>query len=119
MTVKKIKAFRRRQNRVRKNSRRINYGKLRLSVYRSNKHISAQIVDDIKQETLFSASTYEKDFGDKKTWNEEAAVWVGQTIAKRALDSKIKDVYFDRGGFVYFGKVKALADSARKAGLNF
>lgn len=93
----------------------------RLSVFRSEKHIYAQIIDDTKGITLVSASTAEKALKEnlKKTWNIEAAKEVGKLIAERALAKGIKDVVFDRGGFKYHGRVKALADSAREAGLKF
>lgn len=93
----------------------------RLSVFRSNNHMYAQIIDDTKGITLCSASTLEKDVaGDlTKTNNTEAAGKVGELVAKRAMDKGIKEVVFDRGGFIYAGKVKALADAAREAGLEF
>ncbi len=81
----------------------------------------AQIIDDDAQNTLVSASTLQKDVKAKleKTNDVKAAAYVGEVIAKRALDKGIKDVVFDRGGYVYHGKVQALADAAREAGLNF
>ncbi len=91
----------------------------RLSVYRSSTHIYAQIIDDIKGETLCAFSTKSKDFKGTKTWNIQAAEQVGETIAKLALAKNVKDVVFDRGEYYYHGRVKALAESARKAGLNF
>ncbi len=93
----------------------------RLAVFRSNKHMYAQIIDDDAQNTLVSASTLQKDVKAnlEKTDNVEAAAYVGKVIAERALDKGIKDVVFDRGGYVYHGKVQALAEAAREAGLNF
>ncbi len=93
----------------------------RLAVYRSNKHIYAQIIDDDAQNTLVSASTLQKDVKEnlEKTNDVEAASYVGKVIAERALDKGITDVVFDRGGYVYQGKVQALAEAAREAGLNF
>lgn len=93
----------------------------RLAVFRSEKHIYAQIIDDTKGVTLIAASTVEKAMREKlkKTWNVEAAKEVGKLIAERALAKGIKEVVFDRGGFKYHGRVKALADSAREAGLKF
>jgi len=93
----------------------------RLAVFRSEKHIYAQIIDDTKGVTLVAASTVEKAMREKlkKTWNVEAAKEVGKLIAERALAKGIKEVVFDRGGFKYHGRVKALADSAREAGLKF
>lgn len=91
----------------------------RLAVYRSNKHISAQIIDDSKQTTLVSASTFEKGNKLAVGSNIEAAKLVGETIAKRAIEAGITEVVFDRGGFLFHGRVKALADAAREAGLKF
>ena len=93
----------------------------RLAVFRSNNHMYAQIIDDTVGNTLVSASTAEKAVKAEltKTNNVEAAAYVGTVIAKRALEKGIKTVVFDRGGFIYQGKVQALADAAREAGLNF
>ena len=93
----------------------------RLSVYRSNRDIYAQIIDDTVGNTLVSASTLESSIKAEasKTNNVEAAVLVGTAIAKKALEKGITTVVFDRGGFIYEGKVKALADAAREAGLEF
>jgi large subunit ribosomal protein L18 len=93
--------------------------KPRLSVFRSDKHIYAQIIDDTKGHTLVSASTVDKELSSKleKTNNVEAAKLVGELVAKRALDKGLNEVVFDRGGYVYHVKVKALADAAREAGL--
>lgn len=93
----------------------------RLAVYRSTKHIYAQIIDDIKGVTLVSASSVDPELKEKISHggNIEAAKLVGELIAKRAAKAKIKDVVFDRGGFLYHGRVSALADAAREGGLNF
>ncbi|WP_374719179.1 50S ribosomal protein L18 [Parageobacillus toebii] len=91
----------------------------RLNVFRSNKHIYAQIIDDMKAVTLVSASTLDKEFDLESTGNIEAAKKVGELVAKRALEKGIKKVVFDRGGYLYHGRVKALADAAREAGLEF
>lgn len=93
----------------------------RLAVFRSNNHMYAQIIDDTAQKTLVSASTVQKDVKDQleKTNDVAAAAYLGQVIAKRALDAGIKTVVFDRGGFIYQGKIQALADAAREAGLEF
>ncbi|MBQ8007046.1 MAG: 50S ribosomal protein L18 [Lachnospiraceae bacterium] len=93
----------------------------RLAVFRSNNHMYAQIIDDVEGKTLVAASTAEKDVKAEldKTNNVEAAAYVGTVIAKRALEKGIKTVVFDRGGFIYQGKVAALADAAREAGLEF
>lgn len=96
-------------------------GRTRLSVFRSSKHIHAQLIDDLKGETLAAASSLEKSMREKgKTGaNIEAAKAVGKLIAERAKEKGIKDVVFDRGGYMYHGRVKALADAAREGGLNF
>ena len=93
----------------------------RLAVFRSNNHMYAQIIDDTVGNTLVSASTLDKDVKAelKKTNNVEAAAYLGTVIAKQALDHGIKTVVFDRGGFIYQGKVQALAQAAREAGLEF
>ncbi|MCI9527227.1 MAG: 50S ribosomal protein L18 [Lachnospiraceae bacterium] len=93
----------------------------RLAVFRSNNHMYAQIIDDNAQHTLVSASTLQKDVKAEleKTNNVEAAAHLGTVIAKRALEKGITTVVFDRGGYIYQGKVKALADAAREAGLDF
>ena len=93
----------------------------RLAVYRSNKHMYAQIIDDDAQKTLVSASTVEKAVRDELDYtdNTAAASYVGTMIAKRALEAGITEVVFDRGGFLYHGKIAALAEAAREAGLKF
>ena len=92
----------------------------RLCVFRSNNHMYAQVIDDVKGHTLCAASTMDKEAKDLEyTDNVDAAAFVGKTIAERALAKGIKEVVFDRGGFIYHGKVKALADAAREAGLEF
>ena len=93
----------------------------RLAVFRSNNHMYAQVIDDTVGNTLVFASTLQKDVKDglEKTNNVDAAAKLGEIIAKKALDKGINTVVFDRGGFVYQGKVKALAEAAREAGLNF
>lgn len=90
----------------------------RLNVFRSNSNIYAQLIDDVKGVTLVSASSVEKDFGEVKG-NKEEARKVGQLIAKRAADKKITEVVFDRGGYIYHGRVKELAEGAREGGLKF
>ena len=93
----------------------------RLAVFRSNNHMYAQIIDDTVGNTLVAASTVEKDVKAEleKTNNVDAAAYLGTVIAKRALEKGIKAVVFDRGGFIYQGKIAALADAAREAGLEF
>lgn len=90
----------------------------RLAVYRSEKNIYAQIIDDVKAITLVSASTLDKNFEGLGS-NKEAAKKVGELVAKKALENGIKTVVFDRGGYIYHGRVKELADAAREAGLEF
>ncbi|RKQ32330.1 50S ribosomal protein L18 [Oceanobacillus halophilus] len=108
----------RRHNRVRRNLAGTTE-RPRLNVYRSNKHIYAQLIDDTTGVTVASASTKDKDLNMESTGNVEAAKQVGELIAKRAQDKGFKSVVFDRGGYLYHGRVKALADSAREAGLEF
>ena len=93
----------------------------RLAVFRSNNHMYAQIIDDTVGKTLVAASTLEKDVKAelKKTNDVEAAAYLGTVIAKRAIEKGIKEVVFDRGGFIYQGKIAALAEAAREAGLEF
>ena len=93
----------------------------RLAVYRSTKHIYAQIIDDVKGVTIVSASSIDKELKSTLSHggNVESAKVVGETLAKKALKAGVKDVVFDRGGFLYHGRVAALADAAREAGLNF
>ena len=90
----------------------------RLSVYRSDKNIYAQIIDDVNSVTLVSASSLDKDFS-AKGGNKEGAKAVGELIAKRALDKGLNEVVFDRGGYVYHGRIQQLAEAAREAGLKF
>ena len=93
----------------------------RLAVFRSNKHMYAQIIDDTVGNTLVAASTLEKEIKGEleQTDNVEAAAYLGTVIAKRAIEKGIKEVVFDRGGFIYQGKIQALAEAAREAGLEF
>lgn len=90
----------------------------RLAVFRSVNHIYAQVIDDVKGETLAAASTTEKDFKGKSGGNVEAAQAIGKAIAERAINAGIENVVYDRGGYVYHGRVKALLDATREAGLN-
>jgi large subunit ribosomal protein L18 len=107
--------------RTRASIRRAASGRARLSVFRSSKNISAQIIDDASGKTLVSASSLDKDFRGRnaKGWNVAAASEVGKALGERALKAGIKDVVFDRGGYIYHGRVKALAEAAREAGLSF
>jgi large subunit ribosomal protein L18 len=111
----------RRTEKVRRVIRRAAGGRARLSVFRSSKHIYAQVIDDVKGNTLVSASSLEKDMraGMKNGANIAAAKAVGKLLAERAGAKGIKDVVFDRGGYLYHGRVKALADAAREGGLKF
>lgn len=111
----------RRKNRVRLQVRRSAGGRPRLSVFRSSKHIYAQIIDDAKGVTVASASSLEKSLreGAKTGADVDAAKAVGKLVAERAVKNGVKDVVFDRGGYLYHGRVKALGDAAREAGLNF
>ncbi len=117
MANSKRQLFLKRRLRVRNKLRRVNAGRLRLSVHRSNKNISAQLIDDVNGVTLASASTLEKDLGVVGKNNVEAATKVGTAIADRAIKAGVTEAYFDRGGFLFHGKVKALADAAREGGL--
>lgn len=91
----------------------------RLNVFRSSKHIYAQLIDDANGVTLASASSVEKDFGLESTSNVEAAKKVGELIAKRAVEKGVSSIVFDRGGYLYHGRIQALADAARENGLEF
>ncbi|MGQ4272706.1 50S ribosomal protein L18 [Terrihabitans sp. B22-R8] len=118
--VKDLKAATRRKNRVRRALRKVSVtGRPRLSVFRSSKHIYAQIIDDARGHTLASASSNEKDARERTGADVEAAAAVGKLIAERATKAGVKDVVFDRGAYIYHGRVKALADGAREGGLNF
>jgi large subunit ribosomal protein L18 len=116
-----LSSFDRRKARVRRSLKRAQGERPRLSVFRSSKHIYAQIIDDAKGYTLASASSIDTELkgGLQKGTNVEAAAVVGKLLAQRALKAGIKDVVLDRGGCIYHGRVKALADAAREAGLNF
>ncbi len=111
--------FQKRRLRVRNKLRKMANGRPRLSVHRSNKNISVQLIDDVNGVTLASASSMEKDLGVVGKNNVEAATKVGSAIAERAKAAGVEDCYFDRGGFLFHGKVKALADAAREGGLKF
>jgi len=119
MARDKRELFQRRRLRVRNKLRRVARGRLRLSVHRSNKNISAQIIDDEAGRTLVAASTLEPALGLRGRNNLEAAAKIGAEIARRAKEAGIEEVYLDRGGYLYHGKVKALADAAREGGLKF
>jgi large subunit ribosomal protein L18 len=111
--------FDRRKERTRFRIRANAGDRLRLSVFRSGKHIYAQVIDDRAGKTVAAASSNEKEGKAAKTWNAGAAASVGKKIAERALAHGVKRVVFDRGGYIYHGRVKALADAARAGGLEF
>ena len=111
--------FVKRRLRVRNKLRAVANGRARLSVHRSNKNISVQLIDDVKGITLASASTLEKDLGMVGQNNVEAAAKIGAAIAERAKKAGVEECYFDRGGFLFHGRIKALAEAAREAGLKF
>jgi len=117
MATSKRQLFIKRRLRVRNKLRKVNTGLPRLSVHRSSKNISVQLIDDVNGVTLASASTLEKDLGLVGKNNLEAAAKVGSTIAERAKKAGVTEVQFDRGGFLFHGKIKALADAAREGGL--
>ena len=108
----------RRSERNRIRLKKVGGGRARLSVHRSDKHISAQVIDDARGVTLAAASSMEKD-GPQKGSDKSAAEAVGKLVAERAKAAGVVDVVFDRGGYIFHGRVKALADAAREAGLNF
>ncbi len=117
----KVDNFTRRKSRVRYQLRQKAAGRVRLSVFRSGRHIYAQLIDDTKGVTLAAASTAEKDLkGSLKSGATiDAAKAVGERIAKRASEAKVDNVVFDRGGYLFHGRIKALADAARAAGMKF
>jgi large subunit ribosomal protein L18 len=111
----------RRAERMRRKLRSVANGRPRLSVHRSNKHIAVQLIDDQKGVTLAAASTLEETFqkGGKTGADKDAAAAIGKLIAARAIEAGFKAVVFDRGAYLYHGRVKALADAAREGGLEF
>lgn len=126
MTQKRMTPYQRRKTGNRAKLRRVNIDqnpnraiRPRLSVHRTNKQVYAQIIDDIKGVTLASASSMDKDADVKSGHSIEAAAKVGKLIAERAVKAGVKKVQFDRGGFVYHGRIKAIADGAREGGLEF
>lgn len=114
-----LSLFEKRRRRVRSQLRARAYGRPRLSIHRSSQHIYAQVIDDTTGNTLVAASTLEKDARDKTGATREAAAEVGKRLAERAKAAGVGQVVFDRGGFLYHGRVKALADAAREGGLEF
>jgi large subunit ribosomal protein L18 len=117
MAKSKLELFQKRRLRVRNKLRRVNDGKLRLCVHRSNKNIHVQLIDDEKGHTLAHCSSLEPALGIAGKNNVEAAAKVGAAIAERARAKGVERAYFDRGGFLYHGTIRALADAAREGGL--
>ena len=119
MANTKRELFLKRRLRTRNKIKAMSNGRMRLSVHRSSKNISVQLIDDANGVTLAAASTLEKDLGFVGKNNIEAATKVGAMIAERAKKAGVEECYFDRGGFLFHGKIKALADAAREGGLKF
>jgi large subunit ribosomal protein L18 len=117
--TKLVDKFERRKARVRYSLRVKARGRVRLSVFRSGKHIYAQLIDDAKGVTVVSASSLDKGLGLKTGSTIEAAHKVGALVAQRAKDANVSSIVFDRGGYIFHGRVKALAEAAREAGLAF
>ena len=115
--MKKLNSKTKRKIRNRKKLKDINSNKLRITVFKSSKNISAQIIDDKVSKTLVSASSTEKELKKNKSKKMDLSKILGELLAKRAKDKKISSVYFDRGGYKYHGRIKAFADSLRKNGL--
>ncbi len=115
--MKKFNSKVKRKIRNRKKLKDINTNKLRITVFKSSKNISAQIIDDKISKTLVSASSTEKELKKNKTKKMELSNILGELLAKRAKEKKISSVYFDRGGYKYHGRIKAFADSLRKNGI--
>ena len=119
MATNRLELFKKRRLRVRNKLKKLNKDKVRLSIHRSPKNIYVQLIDDSKGATLASASTLEKDLKLVGKNNLKAAHKIGALIAERAKALGVSNVYFDRGGFLFHGKVKALAEAAREGGLKF
>ncbi len=117
--MKKINSKNKRKFRNRKKLKKINVSRYRISVTKSLNNISAQIIDDKQKKTLVSASSIEKEIKVKKIKKMEKSNLIGEILAKRAKEKNISDVYFDRGGYKYHGRVKNFADTLRKMGLKF
>lgn len=119
--AKNLSLFERRRSRVRYQLKKKSAGRPRLSVFRSSKHIYAQIIDDVNGVTVATASTLDKDLREQLKTGADlaAAAAVGKLVAERAVKAGVNVVVFDRGGYIYHGRVKALADAAREGGLSF
>ena len=112
--------YKKRAQRIRSKLQKINKNRFRISIFRSARNISAQIIDDKNSKTLISTSSVSKKiFGGKKIKKIDLSILLGEILAKKALEKNITNVYFDRGGYKYHGRIKALAESLRKNGLNF
>ena len=120
MALSSIQTAKRRTERTRRRLKAVANGRLRLSVHRSDKNISAQIIDDAQGVTVAAASSLEGEKGKKHKGSDvDAATRIGKLIAERAKEKGVDNVVFDRGSYIYHGRVKALAEAAREAGLNF
>ena len=117
--MKKLSKIEKRPIRNRNKLKKISFDRFRITVFKSLKNISAQIIDDRIKKTVVSASSSEKEIKQNKKKKTEMSIIIGEILAKRAAEKKITKVYFDRGGYKYHGRIKALADSLRKNGLNF
>ena len=117
--MKKINNKLRRKKRNRKKLRSVNVNRYRITVSKSLNNLSAQIIDDIKKKTLVSASSIEKNIKSQKMKKIQKSSLIGETLAKRAKEKKINEVYFDRGSYKYHGRIKTLAETLRKNGLKF
>ena len=117
MTKTSYKIYKKRSQRVRKKLKKVNSERFRLTVYRSSSNISAQIIDDLNNKTLVSATSVKKEKYNKK--KADLSIHVAELLAKKALEKKITKVYFDRGSYKYHGRVKIFADTLRKGGLSF
>ena len=115
----KLDSNKKRSIRNRKKLKKVNLDRYRITVSKSSKNISAQIIDDSANKTIVSASSNEKKIRENKVKKMEMSKIIGETLAKRAVEKKITKVYFDRGGFKYHGRIKSLAEALRKNGLNF
>ena len=117
--MKKIDTKTKRLLRNRSKLKKVNFDRYRITIFKSLKNISAQIIDDKQNTTIVSASSMEKELKQSKKNKTDKSILLGEVLAKRATEKKINKVYFDRGGYKYHGRVKALAESLRKNGLNF
>ena len=119
MTISSSQLAKRRSTRTRAKLRKVSKLRPRLSVFRSGRHIYAQVIDDIAGHTVAHASTKDKAFKGAKSGNVDAAAEVGKLVAERATAAGVSNVVFDRGSYIFHGRVKALAEAAREGGLNF